>query len=30
VVEAVARMPVSMRINSMTEKWVLREAALGM
>jgi asparagine synthase (glutamine-hydrolysing) len=27
VVEAVARMPVSMKINGMTEKWVLREAA---
>jgi asparagine synthase (glutamine-hydrolysing) len=27
VVEAVATMPVSMKINGMTEKWVLREAA---
>ena len=27
LVEAVARMPVSMKINGMTEKWVLREAA---
>jgi asparagine synthase (glutamine-hydrolysing) len=27
VVEAVAQMPVSMKINGMTEKWVLREAA---
>ncbi|MFL5553928.1 MAG: asparagine synthase (glutamine-hydrolyzing), partial [Gemmatimonadaceae bacterium] len=27
VVEAVAKMPVSMKINGMTEKWVLREAA---
>ena len=27
VVEAVARMPVSMKINGMTEKWVLRESA---
>jgi asparagine synthase (glutamine-hydrolysing) len=26
LVEAVARMPVSMKINGMTEKWVLREA----
>ena len=26
VVEAVAKMPVSMKINGMTEKWVLREA----
>jgi len=29
VVEAVAKMPVSMKINGMTEKWVLREAARG-
>ena len=27
LVEAVAKMPVSMKINGMTEKWVLREAA---
>jgi asparagine synthase (glutamine-hydrolysing) len=27
VVEAVAQMPVAMKINGMTEKWVLREAA---
>jgi asparagine synthase (glutamine-hydrolysing) len=27
VVEAVAQMPVSMKINGMTEKWVLRESA---
>ena len=27
VVEAVAKMPVSVKINGMTEKWVLREAA---
>ena len=27
LVEAVAQMPVSMKINGMTEKWVLREAA---
>jgi asparagine synthase (glutamine-hydrolysing) len=29
VVEAVAQMPVSMKINGMTEKWVLREAVRG-